>query len=214
MLARSNHSPKTKMEISSSLKRHLPRTAFKKGNVPWNKGKKMSEEYRERCRISHRKNGIQIGNKNRSLKRYLSIKKNWLNGVKVTKETWQKAEQLADTILLKEGFSEIFSTSAYRYYPFDKLCRKEGKLCAVDVTVSYSKYFDRFKIELSQFYNQRIFVLFVKPDFSKYRLMEVPLENPIHGIWADNKGRLMSEGEICEENSEGKISKQNNNMAQ
>jgi len=52
----SEHSKK-KMSNSKLGKHYSTRTEFKKGNPPWNKGKKLSDEYRKKLSESHK--GLQ-----------------------------------------------------------------------------------------------------------------------------------------------------------
>jgi len=83
--------------ISEKLKgrkRPTPKSAWKKGHIPWNKGKMLSEEIKNKLRLSH------IGKKpsrESNLKRSLSLK-----GRKRPKEIVEKIKRTRNTPEIKE----------------------------------------------------------------------------------------------------------------
>jgi hypothetical protein len=91
-------------------------------------------------------------------------------------ELVQKAESLVANILPKEGFSDVLSMRGVdTNFPFDIMAKKDGNLCAVEVTLQYEKKFRREILPLIELLNLRVFVCFVKPDFSTYILEEMPM---------------------------------------
>ena len=59
----SKHPAELKKKISEGVKKHLPRTHFKKGNTPWNKGKKGLQKHNKETkkRISEKMKDIRAG---------------------------------------------------------------------------------------------------------------------------------------------------------
>jgi len=90
-----------------------------------------------------------------------------------TKEIATKAEILAiERILPRLGFSELFHASALkRYVPFDIVASLDGKRVLIDVTTGVSKSVVANAQQLfADALRMPMYVLFVKPDLSKYQL--------------------------------------------
>ena len=85
----------------------------------------------------------------------------------------QNAEKFAmETLLPGLGFTELYHASAInRFFPFDFIATYQGQRVLVDVTTGVSKKLvSTYQQSLAEALRMPIFVLFVKPDFSKYQL--------------------------------------------
>jgi hypothetical protein len=135
--------------------------------------KRKTPEYREHARGYARERYIRLKEliasqkANRKLKHRLT----WNNGTAVTKENWQRAERIALKILEQEGYDEIIKVETN--FPFDYLCKKDGRKYAVEVTTDWQREIRPHKIKLLRFANWRLLFLFIKPDFTQYRLIEI-----------------------------------------
>ena len=58
---------------------------------------------------------------------------------------------------------------------FDYYARKDGGICGIDVTTAVKKELRKQHRQMARYFNLRIFLLFVKPDFTLYHLVEIPL---------------------------------------
>lgn len=105
-------------------------------------------------------------------KTYKKERKLWTNGIHITPEIWRKAESLAEEILTLEGFEEIFYLRE-RSFPFDYLAKKKGLVYAIDVTTSQRKPIRPLPAELCIYLNLKLLLLFIKPDFTAYRLVSI-----------------------------------------
>jgi len=78
----------------------------------------------------------------------------------------------AQEILPGLGFDQIVVTRQFsRYFPFDILARKEGRICLVDVTLGPGKYYEKKRLTLARFLDARVFTCHIRPDFSEYYLI-------------------------------------------
>ncbi|MEM1548853.1 MAG: hypothetical protein QXM02_07550, partial [Thermoproteota archaeon] len=108
-----------------------------------------------------------------SVEKYKKEREKWLGEVpKITKEISRKAEVLAKSILEHEGFKEV--TSFTRQSVFDFFAKKDGKLCGIDVTTAMRKPIRFQQIQMANYFDLKFYILFIKPDFTKYRIVEVP----------------------------------------
>lgn len=117
-------------------------------------------------------------NKNPKLNRGNSIFKEkrdlyWYNGSKPQKpneETWRKAEQRAENILIEEGFNDIKKTSSLfgERFPFDYIGEKDGKKFAIEITCGQRKEMSSKLENILKYFNLDLVYIFIKPDFSTY----------------------------------------------
>ncbi len=77
-----------------------------------------------------------------------------------------------ERILPNLGFSELYHASAIkRFVPFDIIATYRGRRVLIDVTTGVSKAIaQNFQQSFAEALRMPIYVLFVKPDFSKYQL--------------------------------------------
>lgn len=79
----------------------------------------------------------------------------------------QLAEELViEKILPSMGFTDIFRPSKDFY--FDTLARKNGKICAIEVTTHQRKTLKKYRIRFLEYFGLPFFMFFVKPDYSRY----------------------------------------------
>lgn len=71
-----------------------------------------------------------------------------------------------------QGFEEIFYLRE-RSFPFDYLAKKKGLVYAIDVTTSQRKPIRPLPAELCIYLNLKLLLLFIKPDFTAYRLVSI-----------------------------------------
>lgn len=84
-------------------------------------------------------------------------------------------ELIAKHVLPKEGFTEIILTRDFSaYFPCDILCKKDGKICLIEVTLGVERKINRRLDPVLKFLPAIAFVCHVKPDLSKYYLLELP----------------------------------------
>ncbi len=84
-----------------------------------------------------------------------------------------KAEKFSmERILPKLGFTELYHASAIRrYVPFDLIATYKGRRILIDVTTGVTKTLVKnFQQTFADALRMPIYILFVKPDFSKYQL--------------------------------------------
>ncbi len=93
-------------------------------------------------------------------------------------EIARQAERLAvDKILPKLEFTDLFHASVVsRYFPFDVVGTHEGRRVLIDITTAVSKSLEGTnQLLIGDALGMKVYVLFVKPDFTKYQLV------PCHG---------------------------------
>lgn len=78
-----------------------------------------------------------------------------------------KAERFATTdVLPKLGFSDIYLCRDYwGNFPFDVIARKDGKLCAIEVCLTWSRYIKPNKITFTRLFNLEPYVCHIRPSF-------------------------------------------------
>jgi hypothetical protein len=78
--------------------------------------------------------------------------------------------------LPKEGFKEIYHASIVnRFFPFDVVATLDSQRVLIDVTTGMSKSIVRTgQQQLADALRMPLYILFVKPDFSKYQLKACP----------------------------------------
>ena len=89
-------------------------------------------------------------------------------------ELAEKAERLAmEKILPRLGFTELYHASAIkRYVPFDLIATYQGNRVLVDVTTGVTKAIGQnAQQSFADALRMPLYVLFVKPDFTKYQLI-------------------------------------------
>jgi len=88
---------------------------------------------------------------------------------------------VANQILPNHGFSDITLAREFcSFFPFDILCRKNGQVCLVDVTLAARKGLNRRIIPLVKFLNAKVFVCHVKCDFTIAFLEEVNIDKKLY----------------------------------
>jgi hypothetical protein len=88
-------------------------------------------------------------------------------------QTGLKAESFAmEKVLPKLGFIDVYHASAaYRLFPFDFIATYEGQRVLIDVTTGMAKMAgDKQRLSISKALMMPVYILFIKPDFSKYQL--------------------------------------------
>lgn len=85
------------------------------------------------------------------------------------------ASKIAEDIILKNilsklGFTEQFKPIANFY--FDSLAKKNGIICAIEVTTQWDRAMDKMHIELLDYLNLPLYLFFVKPDLTMFFLAE------------------------------------------
>ena len=86
-------------------------------------------------------------------------------------------EFIAKHVLPKEGFTEIILTRGFSaYFPCDILCKKDGKICLIEVTLGVERKINKRLDPVLKFLSATAFVCHVKPDLSKYYLLELPMD--------------------------------------
>jgi hypothetical protein len=86
----------------------------------------------------------------------------------------EKAEEFVATkILPKEGFTDILMVGKlFHSFPTDIIARKNGETYAFLVTTKFEDDVNKNLRALIDYFNWRLYVCFVKPDFSLYLLKE------------------------------------------
>lgn len=84
-------------KINQEVKKHLPSTAYKKGSIPWNKGKSPTQETRNKLSISHKGWSNFIGKKHTeetknkisliNMKKHYSIETEFKKGFRISPNT-------------------------------------------------------------------------------------------------------------------------------
>jgi predicted nucleic acid-binding Zn ribbon protein len=83
---------------------------------------------------------------------------------------------VANQVLPKHGFTDIIhARQIAEYFPVDILCKKDGKICLVEVTLAIKKQVKPTLIPFIKFLDARYFVCHVKPDFSLFFIKEVDI---------------------------------------
>ncbi len=93
------------------------------------------------------------------------------------------AEKFAmESILPKLGFTELYHASAINsFVPFDIIATYQGHRVLIDVTTGVSKAIaQNAQQAFAEALRMPIYVLFVKPDFTKYQLMLCDGSKTIH----------------------------------
>ena len=88
-------------------------------------------------------------------------------------EIAMRAEKFAmERILPRLGFIELYHASTVkRFVPFDLIATYNGQRVLIDVTTAVSKTLVKsFQQSFADALRMPLYVLFVKPDFSKYQL--------------------------------------------
>jgi len=84
---------------------------------------------------------------------------------------------VANEVLPKYGFDNIVLTREFsNYFPCDILCKKDGKIYLVEVTLQYARKINPRIIPLVKFLDAKVLVCHIKPDFSMYFIKEVDVE--------------------------------------
>lgn len=108
-------------------------------------------------------------------KRHKLLQEAW--GYAGTQGKWKEALKdevfAVQNILPKEGFEVILHCSTiFRFFPFDVITMKDGERCLVEITCKMSKD-ARKMFDFMKALAVRGFVLFLKPDHSKYFIKEI-----------------------------------------
>lgn len=74
-------------------------------------------------------------------------------------------------ILPKEGFENIMHTGGK--FPFDFIVNKDGRESFIEVTTAYKKLISQYRRNLVRRFKFDFYLLFVLPDFSKYKIHNV-----------------------------------------
>jgi len=96
--------------------------------------------------------------------------KNWGSS---TPEVASAAEIFAvERLLPQMGFTDFYHASAYnRFIPFDIVATCNGQRVLIDVTTGVSKApMQNFAFPLAEALKMPYYILFIRPDFSKYQL--------------------------------------------
>lgn len=85
---------------------------------------------------------------------------------------------VANEVLPKHGFTDILLTRTFHaFFPCDILAKKDGKICGIEVTMdTLRRTSPKFKA-MANYFDMRMFVCHVKPDFQWYYLREVTDRN-------------------------------------
>jgi hypothetical protein len=114
----------------------------------------------------------------RQLDKYRSL---WGTGSKNSFENnllGKKAEEFVATeILPKKGFTNILMVSKlFHSFPVDIIARKNSEIYAFLVTTKFEDDINKNLKPLIDYFNWKLYICFVKPDFSSYLLKEVDLK--------------------------------------
>jgi hypothetical protein len=105
--------------------------------------------------------------------KYLREKRMWLGSCKnITREISESAEFLALSILKIEGFNDVIKVTPNM--AFDYFGKKRGKICCIDVTTSLRKPIRFQQVRMALYFGMSLYILFIKPDLAKYRLVKMP----------------------------------------
>lgn len=104
---------------------------------------------------------------------YQRLAKAWKGNIRIiTREIIKKSEAVAPNILRKEGFVDIINIHGKAV--FDYFAKRNGHMCGIDVTTAVKKELRKQHRQMAEYFGLKIFLLLIKPDFSLYRLVEIP----------------------------------------
>ncbi len=86
-----------------------------------------------------------------------------------------QASKIAEDIILNEvlsklGFTDQFKPIANFY--FDSLAKKNGQICAIEVTTVWQRTMDKMHIQTLDYLQFPLYLFFVKPDLTSFFLAE------------------------------------------
>jgi len=125
--------------------------------------KRASMTARHRRYVSEHREQVNEYQRTRKLK-------NWGSS---TPEVARTAEIFAvESLLPRLGFSDFYHASAHnRFIPFDVVATCDGQRVLIDVTTGVSKPpMQNFAFPLAEALKMPYYILFIRPDFSKYQL--------------------------------------------
>jgi len=125
---------------------------------------------RKTARISRSKNKDAINNRLKEIRL-----RDW--GVKTRGKSDPKwiiaQDKVAPIVLRKEGFIDILQLTGYNCgFPFDWLPKKDRVVYAIEVSCGIKHRVNDSQRLLARYVNWRYVMLFISPDFDKYRFMD------------------------------------------
>lgn len=75
---------------------------------------------------------------------------------------------VADEILPDYGFQVICITREKwgSTFPFDIIAKKNGKICGIEVCLTWSRYLKKNKLDFAKIFDMEIYVVHIRPDLS------------------------------------------------
>jgi len=88
---------------------------------------------------------------------------------------------VSNQVLPKHGFADIVLTREFSaFFPCDILCRKDGKVCLIEVTLGAERKINPRIVPLVKFLDATVFVCHVKHDFSLVFIKEVDVNKKLY----------------------------------
>ena len=148
-----------------------------------------SKDYRNRYLSTHKER-----EKNRIRRYYEQFYSLWgrtgyIHGKEIERFAIETELWVAREVLPQHGFTEIILTREFSssFFPFDILAKKNNQICLIEVSTCPSKSISKKFTGLIRFLSARVFVCHVKPDYTKYYLLELPQDK----FYSSCKGLFM-----------------------
>lgn len=148
--------------------------------IRWYKGKRLyGKLYMQRYR---QRDYVKEAERIRRRKSWDELRLFW-GGLKrrPTSKEIREIENLGCRLLELKDFA-VMKTNAS--FPFDAIAKKNDQIYGVEITLSFRKRINKHARKLVQFLGWKVLVVFIKPDFSIYRVFEIP--NTLTGIFVNN----------------------------
>jgi hypothetical protein len=171
------------MDAEEELKRKERRAAHKKEYrlAHADHFRQVWREYRQKIEndptYKERKRKYTLAWKAKNREKEQSYKKLYNAKVKVFwgENPKPQAPKLAEEIIIKKVLPKMGFTDQYkpidRFY-FDSLVKKQGQICAIEVTTMWHRTIDKMHIQILDYLRFPLYLFFVKPDLTCFYLIE------------------------------------------